>query len=67
VEVRNRTFGAFVMPIAFFTMVFAVSNDSSIQPLVPALQSYWLHAHVITCFVGTRASPSPPAWRSCTC
>ncbi len=48
----NRTFGAFVMPIAFFTMVFAVYNDSSIQPLVPALQSYWLHAHVITCFVG---------------
>jgi len=48
----NRTFGAFVMPIAFFTMVFAVYNDSTIQPLVPALQSYWLHAHVITCFVG---------------
>jgi len=48
----NRTFGTFVMPIAFFTMVFAVYNDSSIQPLVPALQSYWLHAHVITCFVG---------------
>ena len=48
----DRTFGAFVMPIAFFTMVFAVYNDSSIQPLVPALQSYWLHAHVITCFVG---------------
>ena len=39
-------------PIAFLTMVFAVYNDSSIQPLVPALQSYWLHAHVITCFVG---------------
>ena len=52
---RNRTFGAFVMPIAFFTMVFAVYNDSSIQPLVPALQSYWLHAHVITCFVGYAA------------
>ena len=48
----NRTFGAFVMPIAFFTMLFAIKNDSSIQPLVPALQSYWLHAHVITCFVG---------------
>jgi len=36
-------------------MVFAVYNDSSIQPLVPALQSYWLHAHVITCFVGYAA------------
>ncbi|MDA8122397.1 MAG: c-type cytochrome biogenesis protein CcsB, partial [Deltaproteobacteria bacterium] len=52
---RNRTFGAFVMPIAFFTMVFAFTNESSIQPLVPALQSYWLHAHVITCFVGYAA------------
>ena len=51
----SRTFGAFVMPIAFFTMLFAVTNDSTIQPLVPALQSYWLHAHVITCFVGYAA------------
>jgi cytochrome c-type biogenesis protein CcsB len=51
----SRTFGGFVMPIAFFTMLFAVSNDSSIQPLVPALQSYWLHAHVITCFIGYAA------------
>jgi len=48
----SRTIGAFVMPIAFFTMLFAVTHDSSIQPLVPALQSYWLHAHVVTCFVG---------------
>jgi cytochrome c-type biogenesis protein CcsB len=52
---QNRTFGAFVMPIAFLTMAFAVTNDSTIQPLVPALQSYWLHAHVITCFVGYAA------------
>jgi cytochrome c-type biogenesis protein CcsB len=49
---KSRTFGAFVMPIAFGTMLFALTNESSIQPLVPALQSYWLHAHVITCFVG---------------
>src|SRR3990170_3953475 len=52
---RNRTFGAFVMPIAFFTMLFAITSESGIQPLVPALQSYWLHAHVITCFVGYAA------------
>jgi len=52
---RNRTLGAFVMPIAFGTMLFALTNESSIQPLVPALQSYWLHAHVITCFVGYAA------------
>src|SRR3990172_12632216 len=52
---KNRTFGAFVIPIAFLTMLFAFTNESSIQPLVPALQSYWLHAHVITCFVGYAA------------
>ncbi|MGB7972439.1 MAG: c-type cytochrome biogenesis protein CcsB [Candidatus Deferrimicrobiaceae bacterium] len=52
---KNWTFGAFVMPIAFGTMLFAFTNESSIEPLVPALQSYWLHAHVITCFVGYAA------------
>ncbi|MGA6992773.1 MAG: c-type cytochrome biogenesis protein CcsB [Candidatus Deferrimicrobiaceae bacterium] len=52
---KNRTLGAFVIPIAFGTMLFAFTNESSIQPLVPALQSYWLHAHVITCFVGYAA------------
>src|SRR5512139_2368667 len=52
---KNRSFSAFVMPIAFATMVFAFTNESSIQPLVPALQSDWLHAHVITCFVGYAA------------
>jgi len=51
----TRAFGVFIMPIAFFTMVFAVTNDSTIRPLVPALQSYWLHVHVITCFVGYAA------------
>jgi cytochrome c-type biogenesis protein CcsB len=51
----SRVLGGFVMPVAFFTMLFAVANDSTIQPLVPALQSYWLHAHVVTCFVGYAA------------
>jgi cytochrome c-type biogenesis protein CcsB len=52
---KDRTFGAFVIPIAFATMLFALTSESGIQPLVPALQSYWLHAHVITCFVGYSA------------
>jgi cytochrome c-type biogenesis protein CcsB len=52
---KTRMFGAFVLPIAFFTMLFANTVESSIQPLVPALQSYWLHIHVITCFVGYAA------------
>ncbi len=55
VKYRTRAFGAFVLPIAFFTMLFAGTVESSIQPLVPALQSYWLHIHVITCFIGYAA------------
>src|SRR3989304_2901627 len=52
---KNRTFGAFVIPIAFATMLFALTSESGIQPLVPALQSYWLDAHVVTLFVGDAA------------
>ena len=29
--------------------------EKSIQPLIPALQSNWLHIHVITCFLGYAA------------
>ncbi|MEW6720953.1 MAG: c-type cytochrome biogenesis protein CcsB [Thermodesulfobacteriota bacterium] len=52
---ESRSFGAFVVPIAFLTMAYAFTIESGIQPLVPALQSYWLHAHVITCFAGYAA------------
>jgi cytochrome c-type biogenesis protein CcsB len=53
----SRVFGVFVVPIAFVTMVFAhfKGGGGAITPLNPALQSYWLHAHVITCFVGYAA------------
>jgi cytochrome c-type biogenesis protein CcsB len=50
---KQRAIGAFVIPFAFFGMIWAQwSLDSSIQPLVPALQSNWLTYHVITCFLG---------------
>ena len=50
---KQRTIGAFVMPIALFSMLWAqMSLQSSIDPLVPALQSNWLTYHVITCFLG---------------
>jgi len=55
---RNRTFGTFVMPLAFLAMAYAsFSPDISdkIQPLIPALKSNWLIAHVITCFFGYAA------------
>ncbi|SDZ81844.1 cytochrome c-type biogenesis protein CcsB [Desulfuromusa kysingii] len=50
---KQRTIGAFVLPIALFSMLWAqMSLHSSIDPLVPALQSNWLTYHVITCFLG---------------
>jgi cytochrome c-type biogenesis protein CcsB len=51
---KNRTPGTFVTPLAFLIMAYAAfsSIDSRIQPLIPALRSNWLIAHVVTCFVG---------------
>jgi len=52
---KNRTIGAFVTPLAFFAMAYASLQSNSIQPLIPALKSNWLIAHVITCFIGYSA------------
>src|SRR3990170_6490262 len=50
-----RAIGAFVTPFPFIIMAYASLNPNEIQPLVPALQSNWLIAHVVTCFVGYAA------------
>jgi cytochrome c-type biogenesis protein CcsB len=55
---KTRLIGAFAVPLAFLAMAYAsFSSDinKSISPLVPALQSNWLIAHVITCFIGYAA------------
>lgn len=55
---RQRSLGVFPMLFAFLAMAYAsfsTSVDSTIQPLVPALKSNWLIAHVITCFIGYAA------------
>jgi cytochrome c-type biogenesis protein CcsB len=55
---RNKSIGAFVTPLAFLSLAYASFSDNikdSIQPLVPALQSNWLTAHVMTCFFGYAA------------
>jgi len=52
---RNRIIGAFIMPLAFLSMAYASLSDKisdKIQPLIPALQSNWLTAHVMACFLG---------------
>ncbi len=51
----NRVIGAFTTPIAFLAMAYASLSPNisdRIQPLVPALKSNWLIAHVIACFIG---------------
>ena len=55
---QNRMIGAFIAPLVFLTMAYASLSphiSARIQPLVPALKSNWLIAHVITCFIGYAA------------
>ena len=55
---RNRIIGAFTLPLAFLAMAYASLSphvSDRIQPLIPALKSNWLIAHVITCFIGYAA------------
>ncbi len=55
---KIRIIGAFAVPFAFLAMAyasFATDINKGISPLVPALQSNWLIAHVITCFIGYAA------------
>jgi cytochrome c-type biogenesis protein CcsB len=52
---ENRILGAFTTPLAFLAMAYASLSPNvsdRIQPLMPALKSNWLIAHVITCFIG---------------
>ncbi|MCU0598224.1 MAG: c-type cytochrome biogenesis protein CcsB [Desulfobacterales bacterium] len=49
--------GVVASPLPFLAMAYASlpKVSSEIQPLIPALQSNWLIAHVMTCFVGYAA------------
>jgi len=55
---KTRILGMFALPFAFVAMAYASFStgiSKEISPLIPALQSNWLIAHVITCFVGYAA------------
>ena len=55
---HNRAVGIVATPIAFLALAYASLSPnipSAIQPLLPALKSNWLIAHVITCFIGYAA------------
>ena len=54
-KTKKRVIGAFATPFATLAMAYASFSpdvQDKIQPLIPALQSNWLIAHVITCFLG---------------
>jgi cytochrome c-type biogenesis protein CcsB len=50
---KTRSFGAFITPVAGLVLAFIDISGMSknIQPLVPALQSNWLLAHVMMSFI----------------
>jgi len=54
---KNRSFGAFVTPVAGLALAFIDISGMSkeIQPLIPALQSNWLLAHVTMSFISYAA------------
>jgi cytochrome c-type biogenesis protein CcsB len=55
---KNRTIGVFATPLAFLALAYASLSPNisdRIQPLLPALKSNWLIAHVMACFVGYAA------------
>ena len=54
---KNRSFGAFITPIAGLALAFIdlTGVSKEIQPLVPALKSNWLLAHVTMSFIAYAA------------
>ena len=52
---KESIIGVFVSPLIFLAIAYASFDPSisnKISPLIPALKSNWLIAHVITCFLG---------------
>ncbi len=55
---EQKNLGFIPSLLAFLAMAYASFSpdiDSRIQPLIPALKSNWLIAHVVTCFLGYAA------------
>jgi cytochrome c-type biogenesis protein CcsB len=58
IRFKTRAFGAVTVLLAFIALAYASLSpdiDQQIKPLIPALQSNWLTAHVISCFLGYAA------------
>lgn len=55
---KTKYLGSYIVSFAFLAMAYASFStefSKDIKPLLPALQSNWLAAHVITCFIGYAA------------
>lgn len=49
---RTILLGLFTMPVAILVIAYASMFPREISPLIPALQSYWLHIHVTSAAIG---------------
>jgi ABC-type transport system involved in cytochrome c biogenesis permease subunit len=49
---RTPVLGVFAMPVGVIIVAYASVFPSEVQPLIPALQSYWLKIHVTTAAAG---------------
>ncbi|GIP37509.1 cytochrome c biogenesis protein ResC [Paenibacillus sp. J31TS4] len=49
---RLPVLGVFALPVGFIVLAYASVFPSEMQPLIPALQSYWLKIHVTTAAAG---------------
>ena len=49
---KTPLLGLFTLPIAIFIIAYASMFPRDITPLIPALQSDWLHIHVTTAAIG---------------
>ena len=59
IKYKNRVLGAFVTPFTFLILAYTSLGGpgihSEVEPLIPALQSNWLIAHVVTAFLSYAA------------
>lgn len=49
---KTAVLGMFAMPVGVIILAYALVFPPDIQPLIPALQSYWLKIHVTTAAFG---------------
>lgn len=49
---KVRVIGAFALPVVVILIAYASVFPTEVQPLIPALQSYWLHIHVSLAALG---------------